>query len=552
MKQMRNSWRHIVFMAGVLSSVVCVMQAQAVDVKWLGGTADGVTGKYHWSTPANWQGGIVPGNDNFLNRPVFDSLGIANSNIWVDGSVTLPSMTFNATGYLLDGPGGLTISGDSRALNLGVDVRTVIQCAFTNDSVLSSKNLQFQCASTNCVIELNGPCHFGFNVTYYTRGTLRLGGNSTNTAPGNAFYTSNHNGSNDSGIIELRKPDNTAAIPDAMSSEIGSATQVKWFANEQLGNGKDLSVKNSSRCVLNGYTETIGNLSLSQSARVDLGGGRLIFSWMQVLGTGTDELEKIISNGSVVMKGTSAVTWNIRRGGSFPEADVTVDAALLPETATSGFTKKQPGILRLLGTNGVLAGLSIDAGTVYFSCTNGTSAPMGNIGLNPSSSVIADNTNTVVGGFGMIGVGASGVKLNAGRTDGTIPFYRAIINPGEFKNGTLIVQRPVELQRNASVVLDLAKQGVSDFLKIENTFTFNATRNVDRRLEILAPTGLARADYPLISYTSKSGEFDSVWYNGVQVANPVTDRIAGTHRLVVSATGYMLKCLAQPTVILFQ
>jgi hypothetical protein len=252
------------------------------------------------------------------------------------------------------------------------------------------------------------------------------------------------------------------------------------------------------------------------------------------------------------MKGTSAVTWNIRRGGSFPEADVTIDAALLPETATSGFTKKMPGILRLLGTNGVLAGLSVDAGTVYFSCTNGISSPMGDVGLNPSSSVSAENTNAVVGGFGTIGVGSSGKKLYIGRTDSTVPLYRAVINPGELRNGMLTVLRPVELQRNASVVLDLATQGVSDFLKIENTLTFNATRNVDRRLELFATNGLARADYPLISYTSKTGDFDTVWYNGVQVANPVTDRIAGTHRLVVSTTGYMLKCLAQPTVILFQ
>jgi len=427
----------------------------------------GCGGNGNWSTAGNWQGNSLPVEGNVLEfRPtacqksatndysdrVYNTINIQAANYHLYGNpVTLLG---NVVADYAAG-GTSTVNMDIRAARgglWGLEIFYSIN-VLTNNSALQIigdilMDLDTAGGGIHVVgagdLTISGTISGGYALFKEGTGDLTLLGSAANTFTGAVYVTA--------GILRLNK---TAVIPPGIvvgrvsvpgNLTIGSGTSglisdVVWLGyHNQIANTSEVSIFSSGQLDLNGYSDTVGPLTMT--------GGSV------VTGTGTLTL-----NGDVACEpaaNVSGISGKLALGsGSARNFDVSAGAHMQVDAVVSGasgiaLVKTNAGELILTAANTydgptVVAGgtLTVMHAQALGSNTNGTIVTGGTLKL--LNTAVSDESLTVNGKGMLEATGAScawngAIALNTNlevevNTSGALVLSNAISGSGELYKG---------------------------------------------------------------------------------------------------------------------
>ncbi len=221
---------------------------------------------------------------------------------------------------------------------------------------------------------------------------------------------------------------------------------------------------------------------------------------------------------------TGASTWDI--GGPTFVGNVNGGAA------AAALTKIGSGTLTWGGNGAYSGALTVNAGN--FKLT-GSPTGLGNFTMTPTGS--GDLTFL---GTGTLGLASAKTGTFTGTAGGN-----AVVSPGSTTGetarlifGTSGNSNTVYLQNYANYNADLASAGTygADLLKVVGALNLGSAGTTNS-LYITSASGSLSPGYLLSTFTSRTGTFNSVYYNGSLIGSPTSGlNIGGTHNLVYGAT----------------
>jgi autotransporter-associated beta strand protein len=234
--------------------------AQAVTLTWAGGASN------TWNSTSSWSPAQIPVNGDDL---IFNTASATATNNFADGTLTLNSITFNASGQTLNqsatngiliGAGGVTVGNSlgTSALVLGVTL---------------SAN-QTWSVGTSSIVTLNRAFAMGNNtLTKMGAGTLRLTNNLGTSSAGSQILVQN-------GILEALYQNDIRSTTAIVLGGTSNTTQLRISDGN---NANRLTNLQSAISIAAGTTGavTINNAVLSSASDVTLSGNIS-------LGTSTD------------------------------------------------------------------------------------------------------------------------------------------------------------------------------------------------------------------------------------------------------------------------
>ena len=357
-----------------------------------------------------------------------------------NGALVNVSGTNNYAGLLTLG-GAATISSDSGTLNL------------TNTGTVSGATFGLTLTGSG-----NGSIS---SIIGTTTGTLTKSGTGTWTLAGSAANTYTGATTINAGELDLNKSSGNAIAGTTVTIGDGSDTDtLKLLASNQIADGATLTLNSSGVFNLNGFNETISQLSSSSStASVVLGGSSVLTisgtsSFSGVI-SGTGGLTKstggtLTFTGANTYSGTttiSAGTLQIGNGGT----SGTLGSGSVTNNAALSFNRSDAlSVSNLVsGTGSVTqAGSGTTTLTANNTYTGATNVNAGKLLINGNQSaatgaVSVSNSGTVLGGTGTIG---GAVTVNSGA---------AILGgDGTSASGTLSVSNSLTL--NSGSIIELA------------------------------------------------------------------------------------------------
>ncbi len=551
---MRKTSRHFVKSAvremgkigtGIIFCVaLCTIPVKAATVTW-----DGTDGT-DWATGENWDTGYAPGTSTadqvyFQGTPTaYQPMLTANAPA---GTGTITLLQFDSAGWTVGGTGKkLTIknaANGNRVVSNGTGTNTIeANIEFTNSYIPT-----FVVGADNKLITTG-------NVTWASSSTtLAKSGSGTWTVRG-TLYSSGVKVSG--GTMELDRASGFAINDNVPITVSGSSSVLKWLRNSQMNPGAYLRMDSGGTVDLNGFNQTAlylqaGRDSTNANGTVSTGAGVLTLSSTSANGVvryGYDDgvLQSGLSgtltiNGNVVLNGAGVKNWDIT-DSTTTGVEVRVNAAL---SGTGGVTQQGTGTLELNASNSYSGNTVIDKATIGSTTYNAGTLIVNGAATESSSatgtgSVSVGATGTLAG-IGTVGqTGRTGTTLSVIGTDASNLAAVAPGNPTVSDTvGVLEVNGDVSLGTYSKLKMELKSGGVSDQLGVTGAFSINGTGTV-LTIDLLSGQTLS-GTYTLASYGSFSGAFSAVYYNGVLIANPMSESaIGGTHQLVYTSDALLL------------
>ena len=288
------------------------------------------------------------------------ALGLQSVNYSTAEPLTISGTGISSSGALYVVSGSNTFAG---AITLGADSSIGV--------------------NTNLSLTLNGAISGGFSLTKTGAGVLAFGGSSANTYGGTAWINQ--------GTLVLAKSAGTAVPNDLVIGDGTNAATARLDAAGQLCSACDVTVRESSLLNLNGYSATIGGLTLSSGTAAS-GAGTLTLSG-NVAGTGN---QSATISGNLNLGG---VTREVNVANGTADDDLVISAAV----ANGGILKTGAGRLVLGGNSGYDGDTVVSNGAVAVAASSA-------LGSTTGGTTIANGARLEL--RGNVAVGAEALTLN--------------------------------------------------------------------------------------------------------------------------------------------
>ena len=424
--------------------------AGAATRTWDGGGADN-----NWTTAANWDAAIAPG-DNLLfpGGAGVDATSLNNTNDLL-GTTTFGSITISGTNYTLRGStvaltNGINhSSGGTNTIDLGlaVDGNQTFACsAASGQLVFTGVGISFN--GENVTNNVVGRIHIsnGFtgtgNLVKSGTGTLRLLGGTASVIPTITITVSD-------GLLELSKVAGQTAIPGALVIGDGAGANnsaiVRLLAANQIADTSTVTLGNDGQLDLNGNSETIGPMTLAGGDLTTGVGVLTLGGDVNVIASATDS-----SVNGLLSLGSATRTFNVS-GRSLP---------IVAKISGSGGITKSGGLdLTLHGSNSFSGLVTVDDGVLY---------------VDDNSGLGATSSGTVVQNGATLGLLSAWVGLEALTLDSTNTTLGALLalSSSNFWGGSVTLARDTRIRIDGTGIVNLGGSigGPGDLTKI-NTGT---------------------------------------------------------------------------------
>jgi len=463
---MRNSYRHSIICLSFLVLTALLPSAHGVSRFWTGN----VNGNF--STAGNWLGNVAPvAGDDLVFQTGVTQLLVTNN---FSPNRAFNTVLFQGSNYVVRGNAILVTNGidsvnpaGTNHIDADVDVRAsqpweaqgpLAVLDINGDITLNANTLTVR-ANTGDFL-FSGIVSGTGNLVKTNVGTLRMDGLGHNTYSGFTRF--------DGGVLELDKfglvsitPlvfSNFTAIPGDLTIGDGNGlvgTDVlRLFADDQIADTSDVTVKNSGLFDLNDNSDRIGSLTM-QGGTVDSGTGTLILGGN--LSTVADPNTALI-NGHLSLGGASR-TFSVASGPAV--ADLRINAFISSDTtalfATAGFTKTGGGSLFLAGTNIYNGVTTINDGQVVLLTDRALGATLTPLGAS---------AGTVVNGSGNLFLSAVQVTnedltINSANPGGAFNASGASVWTGD-----ILLNTDTFISSSGSLLLNGAITGAGGFTKL--------------------------------------------------------------------------------------
>ncbi len=387
--------------------VALAMRQQAIAQTWDGGgTTD------NWSNAINWNLNVIPVNNG-------------TADIILAGTTRLTpnvDLAWNIKSLIIDATAGTFVMGGSQ-LTIQAGGITVSDAIFTSDATINNAILLGADQTWNTTVAsadliVNGAINTNAHLlTTSTIGDMTLAGiisgtggiQKTNTGittlSGAAANTYTGVTTVSAGTLQLGKSVANGAIVgnlvigDGVGSVLGDV--VKLTASNQISEaaGNTVTINSSGQLFLQGFTETIQNLTLNGGVvSMNVGGHMTLLGNLTI---NPSTFSAAIGGGTLDLNGINRVI-------TVPDQPGIDDFVITANTSNGSFTKVGPGQLVLAGTN-TTAGIVVNEGTIILS--GGTPIP-----------------GAVIIGDGIGGAAADIVQLRANSTINTLAGNSMLIN----------------------------------------------------------------------------------------------------------------------------
>ncbi|HEX5218042.1 MAG TPA: autotransporter-associated beta strand repeat-containing protein [Verrucomicrobiae bacterium] len=323
---------------GALSIFIQLSTSFAATHTWTGGGAN-----EYWNNAANWSGGAPAAGEAAPVVLIFPGSVVTTNNI---PGLTVDSLRFTGGNAVLHGSSGGTLTfrgaGGTNLLASG-SFGTSNHLAATLPVTISGSN--YFALGDSRTLGIHGVISGSGTVTYSGLGSqIHYGGTQANTATGWVRLM-------DGCWLNLAKPAGVNAIAGPV--RVGNdGCRLMLRAHHQIANNVSITVADLGVFDLNGFDETIGNLTVNL-ADVQTGAGTLTL------------------NGTIIPVSAGNTIWGqLSLGGVTRTINTTENDSLLIRanisngSAAAGITKTGPGTLILWGTNTFSGPFTINGGTV--------------------------------------------------------------------------------------------------------------------------------------------------------------------------------------------
>ncbi len=517
---------------------------------WDGGGSDD-----NWTTNANWldffggPGVAPPPNGN--NDIVFPASGGLVQTPIVDVPYSINKLTFNNGNgrFVILGAAELTI-GAGGITNNDADIQSVIgpvKLSANQTWNAAAGPLQMDAVNLNGFdLMFAGAYPIALPSAIVGTGDLTIANTYTSTVTMSGSSSNTYLGDTDveNGTLGLQKTGGATAVPRNLT--IGGSATVRLGANEQISHapGNYVAVNDFGVLDLNGYTETIANLSVSYFGSVTTGAGMLKIG--QTLGvansgilTGNlslgDVTALVHSGGEITTNSNLFIgdfvngTLNIITGG-----DVRNSHAYL------GWRQGSTGVATVDGTGstwtcngGVTVGSGFFAsGTLDISAGGAVSSTYGTIAWSPGSSgvVTVDGTGSTWTNSGVLTVGPIGyindatLEITNGGTV-TVGGSTSVNSVSEINvsNGTFDADGDLtidggSLSANSNSVVNFAsgilRNGASVTVENGASLTHSATLDLESDVMMQVSSGATYAASGLVKVGTVSGPASELIVDG--------------------------------------
>ena len=356
------SRRAALFATLLVFTWVLLSSARAGNKFWTG------AGNGNFNNAGNWSGGTPVAGDDLIFQTTATRFVVTND---FSPNRAFNSLFFQGTNYFVRGnqilvTNGISSnnSGGANTIDADVDVRGSQFWEATGPTASLDINGDINLNANTLTVRANtGDFSFSGivsgtgNLVKTNVGTLRLDGSGTNTYSGFTRF--------DGGVLDLAKSAGVTAIPGDLTIGDGNGlvgTDVlRLFADEQIANTADVTVKNSGTMNLQGNDEHIASLTM-QGGTIDTGTGKLFLGGNL---TTLSDTHTATINGHLSLGGASR-TFDVNAGP--PGDDLRINAVIssdnLSAFVATGFTKTGGGSLFLAGTNTYNGTTTINDGQV--------------------------------------------------------------------------------------------------------------------------------------------------------------------------------------------
>ncbi len=319
----------------------------------------------------------------------------------------------------------------------------------------------------------------------------------------------------------------TAGQPQTFTRALGAvANQVLW-GNGTTVSGGGFSAGAAKLTVNIGGNEPPDLLTWGTTANF-VGNNSLLF------GSTTSRAETEFRN-NIDLGGTSPRVIQVNDNPA-TGADFTTLSGVISGASNRTLSKAGDGVLVLAGDDTRSGNTAVDLGALLI---NGSMAVQGNYNVTAVAPGLGQGAGATLGGKGTIALANLKVITLTGLDAGNL----ATLQPGDFTpNGTGIETLTVTCTFNTAsvtlgsysrIVIRATAAGTARLSLSGADLSLASANNTDA----LYVTGAMGTDtaYTLISYTgTRSGTFDKVYWNGVEVADPTAGGIGG-YKLVYGA-----------------
>lgn len=414
--------------SAVLLVLTLVQSASAASHIW-SGAVNGL-----WSNAGNWSSGGVPviGEANIaLSFPGGATRTVMTNDI---GALNLMSMNFSGSNYVVRG--GSAISFNTSALlqllcsgNSNIIESTLNLSNFFTVSVADNRVMAFH--------TLTGPG----TLTKFGEGQLHLRGGAANSLSGG--YTVSV------GALHLEKTGGATAVAGPLTiigtTNFGELASVRLFDSEQIAGNVNVTIHRTALLNLNGFTNTINNLTVMAGTVYGSGllrlNGAMNLSAQDNTFPATDVFPLIQTDVEFLGASTTITVSNLTceiEGDIVEYGGTTVINKAGPGTLWLKGGGNNPGAINVI-EGGLRAEFATSLGTAVGNTTVGLGATLTlGAGMTTSESLVLSNASTlgiasgVVHSFGNIGITGE-VTVNVPVVDNQLLLNGAISGAGGLK-----------------------------------------------------------------------------------------------------------------------
>jgi len=452
----------VMLWGGLLGAITFSPSAYSALKLWTGGANGNFNSSFNWSPsgvpvagddlvfqPNNLVTQLLVTNDFSPNR-AFNSITFQGSNYFVRGNTLL--LTNGITAVNTVGANHIDADVEVRASQNWEGTGSLGLLDVNGDINLNTNTLTVRANTADFFF--SGVISGTGNLVKTNVGTLRMDGIGHNTYSGFTRF--------DGGVLELDKfstvpASNYVAIPGDFTVGDGNGlvgTDVlRLFADDQIADTADVTVKNSGIFDLNDHSDRIGSLTM-QGGTIDSGTGTLILGGN--LTTISDPNTAVISGH--LSLGGSTRTFTVGAGAPLRINAILSDGVSVL-LSTAGFTKTGAGVLTLAATNTYNGLTSINDGQVVL-LTDGALGDVTSLFgsaatvINGSGNLFLSNVQVTNEDLTINGTNSSGAMTSSGASVWTGDI---VLNTNTFIGDT-----------SGSLLLSGAISGVGGFTKIGN------------------------------------------------------------------------------------
>jgi len=374
--------------SGIVVALFITQPLPAATRIWVGGNGP------NWTTAANW-GGTAPSPGDDLVFPV--GVNTANLN-------DFPALT---TFHSISIQGNYTLSGNSIDLDAG---GLTVSASSTIQLPISFVAAQLWTINPAATLIMAAPLSGNGNLVKTGSGSLQLSGSTLNSYSGVTVV--------DDGTLQLNMSGGAIAIPSNLTIGDGigpGIALVQLVGNNQIASTAAITVNSDGRFDVNGQTQTIGLLTITDGAATTGSGTLTVGSLAMTGGSITlptagsslvlagDVTATSDPNGSATVLGSGTLslggaTRTFTISGGSQAHDLTIFSAIAG-TGAEGLTKAGNGTLQLQGNNTYTGPTTINAGTLQVDGTIAT---------------VSLNGGTLIGTGTTGGIGSTGGTIQPG------------------------------------------------------------------------------------------------------------------------------------------